>query len=216
MMRKTQEVQVVVEEIFNALSHGLGVLLGIAVLVSLVVLSAMRHDTLKIVSSAVYGTTFIVMYLASTLYHSYQKPKIKNALKIFDHASIYFFIAGSYTPFTLISIQGEWGWSLFGVIWGLALFGLVFKLFFTGRFEFLSVTIYLCMGWLIVIAIKPMIHHMPLAGLVWLMAGGLAYTIGVIFYVMDSKYYFSHFMWHLCVLLGSIFQFLAVLLYVIE
>lgn len=215
-LKKIAAPQTVIEEVFNALSHGLGVLIGIAALVILVSVSAYRGDSMKLASSLVYGISFILMYSASTLYHSIRPVTLKNYLKIIDHASIYIFIAGSYTPFTLISMHGDWGWSLFGVVWGLALFGVIFKLFFTGRYEFLSVTIYLLMGWLIVVAIKPIMHSLSFAGFMWLLIGGLSYTFGVIFYAIDGRYHFSHFMWHLCVLAGSICQFFAISLYVIN
>lgn len=215
-LRKMSASQTFIEEVFNSLSHGLGVLIGVAALIILVSISAYHHSEVKMVSSLVYGISFILMYLASTLYHGVQPPRIKRFLQIIDHSSIYVFIAGSYTPFTLISMRGEWGWSLFGVVWGLAIFGVLFKLFFTGRYEFLSVTIYLLMGWLIVIAIKPMMHSLSFAGLMWLLSGGLCYSFGVVFYALDGRYHFSHFMWHLCVLAGSICQFFAIFLHVIS
>lgn len=214
--KKTSASQTLVEEIFNSLSHGLGVLMGITALIILVSISAYHHNEIKIASSLVYGISFIVMYLASTLYHGVRSLRFKRFLQIIDHSSIYIFIAGSYTPFTLISMHGDWGWSLFGVVWGLAILGVVFKLFFTGRYEFFSVSIYLLMGWLIVVAIKPMMTSLSFSGLMWLLAGGLCYSFGVIFYALDGRYHFSHFMWHLCVLAGSIFQFFAIFLHVID
>ena len=215
-LRKTSASQTLVEEIFNALSHGLGVLLGVAALIILVSISAYHDSAIKMMSSLIYGISFILMYLASTLHHGVQPENVKKYLQIADHSSIYVFIAGSYTPFTLVSMHGDWGWSLFGVVWGLAIFGVIFKLFFTGRYEFLSVSIYLLMGWLIVIAIKPMMHSLSLPGLMWLLVGGLCYTFGVVFYALDGRYHFSHFMWHLCVLAGSICQFFAIFLHVIS
>lgn len=212
---KSDATQTYFEELFNAISHGIGALLGVAALVILTVIASMHGAALKIVSSAVYGSSLILMYSASTFYHITQRPHIKKILKVLDHSSIYILIAGSYTPFTLVVLNGSWGWSLFGVTWGLALAGVIFKLFFTGRFEWLSLTIYLLMGWMAVVAVKPLIENLPLGGLIWLVAGGLCYTLGVIFYALDGKYHLSHFIWHLFVLAGSICQFFAVLLYVI-
>ncbi len=212
---KTHAAQTYLEELFNAISHGLGALLGVVALVVLVATSSATEHTMKIVSSVVYGSSLILMYSASTFYHLTQRPHIKKILKILDHSCIYILIAGSYTPYTLVVLNGGWGWSLFGVTWGLALSGVIFKLFFTGRFEWLSLTIYLLMGWMAVFALKPLIENLPLGGILWLVAGGLFYTLGVIFYAIDGKYHLSHFIWHLFVLAGSICQFFAVLLYVI-
>jgi hemolysin III len=203
------------EEVWNAVSHGIGVLLGIIALVLMVVLAAEHHHPMAVVSCAIYGTTLIILYLASTLYHALRKPELKKLFKVIDHSSIYLLIAGTYTPFTLVTLEGPWGWALFGIIWGLTAIGLIFKFFFTGRFEFISVVLYLSMGWLIVIAIKPLIEALPFAGLMWMLAGGLCYTGGVAFYVVDDKYHFTHFLWHLCVLAGSVCQFIAVLGYVV-
>lgn len=203
------------EELWNALSHGIGVLFGIVALVLMVIFAADHHHPIAVVACAIYGSTLIILYLASTLYHAIHNRELKKLFKVIDHSSIYLLIAGTYTPFTLVTLHGAWGWSLFGVIWGLTLIGLIFKFFLTGRYEFISVVLYLLMGWLIVIALKPLIHALPFAGLMWMLAGGLCYTGGVIFYVIDHKYHFTHFLWHLCVLAGSICQFVAVLCYVV-
>ena len=213
---KTHDFQTRLEEIFNSLSHGVGALLGIAALVILTTKASLYGTTLMVVSSAIYGASLVIMYTSSTLYHILEHPVSKKTLKIIDHSSIYLLIAGSYTPFTLVAMGGGWGWSLFGVIWGLAFSGIIFKLFFTGKLDTLSVSIYILMGWLVVIAIKPLINDIPLGGLVWLGLGGLSYTFGVIFYVYDGKYHFSHFIWHLFVLGGSICQFIAILFYIIK
>lgn len=215
VLRKPSAAQTITEELFNAFTHGLGIVLSIIALVALFIPAYNQGDPLKIISSIVYGLSLVTMYTASTLYHSFKLPHIKQALRVFDHSSIYVLIAGTYTPFTLVTLHGAWGWTLFGIIWGLAIAGVLFKLFFTGRFNKLSLAIYLLMGWLVVIAIKPFIAAMPTGGLVWLALGGLCYTVGVIFYILDGKYYLSHALWHLFVLGGSICQFFAVLYYVI-
>ena len=202
-------------EVFNASSHGLGTLLSVTALVLLVVFSAMTGEAISVVSCSIYGVSLVLLYTASTLYHAIARPKLKAVFKIMDHASIYLLIAGTYTPFMLVTLRGAWGWSIFGVIWGLALIGLVFKLFFTGRYEFVSVAMYILMGWLVVVAIRPLIDALPFAGLVWLVAGGLCYTVGVIFYAIDHRYTFAHFVWHLFVLAGSICHFFAILFYVV-
>lgn len=202
------------EEIANSLSHGIGALLSIAGLVVLVVLASLRGGAVHIVACAIYGTTMITLYTASTLYHVAEKPSLKKALRIFDHVSIYLLIAGTYTPFTLVSLPGGWGWTLFGLVWGCAAAGIVFKLFHTGRFPRISTVIYITMGWLAIIAIKPLIDNMAVGGLVLILAGGLTYTLGVIFYAWKSLPY-SHAIWHLFVVGGSVLHFLSVLFYVI-
>ena len=202
------------EEIASATSHGIGVGLGIAALVVLVVLSAKQHDTWKVVSSAIFGATIIAMYLASTLYHSLPQPELKRFFKTLDHASIYLLIAGSYTPFTLVTIRGPWGFSVFSVIWALAAMGVAFKIFFVYRFQVVSIIAYVLMGWIVLIAINPIYHALPKGGLLWLLAGGLCYTVGVIFYAWKSAKY-THSIWHLFVLAGTICHFCSVLFYVI-
>ena len=203
------------EELANAISHGIGIALGITGLVLLVVRAALYGDTWQVVSFSVYGTSLILLYLASTLYHGVQHQRAKEILRIFDHAAIYLLIAGSYTPFLLVSLRGPWGWSLFGVIWGLAVTGIIFKLIFGPKYEIVSTIFYLLMGWVVVIAIKPLIAALPPAGLAWLIAGGLAYTLGVIFFAWE-KLPFHHAIWHGFVLLGSIFHFFAIFLHVAQ
>src|SRR5262245_9191253 len=205
------------EEIAHALTHGLGVILAIAGLTVMVARATLYGNAWHIVGAAIFGTTLVLMYTASTLYHSIpaeQLPNAKKILRIVDHSSIYLLIAGTYTPFTLVTLNGPWGWSLFGIVWGLALVGVVFKLFATGKFEKLSLAIYLGMGWCIVIAIKPLVQTLETGGLVLLIAGGLAYTGGVAFYALDTRKYF-HAIWHGFVLAGSVLQYFAVLFYVI-
>jgi hemolysin III len=202
------------EEIANSITHGIGAGLSIAALVVLVVFASLYGDVWRIVSFSIYGACLTVLYTASTLYHSFRSQKLKKYFQIMDHASIYLLIAGTYTPFTLVHLRGGWGWSLFGVIWGLAVLGVIFKMFFTNRFNLLSTIIYLLMGWLIVIAFKPAVTHIPQGGLYWLLAGGLSYTFGVIFFLWEKLPY-SHAIWHLFVLGGSICHFFAMLFYVL-
>jgi hemolysin III len=198
------------EEIANAITHGIGLLLSIAGFVVLLVLAALRGTAWHIVACSIYGATLICLYAASTLYHAVISPRVKRALRIFDHSAIYLLISGTYTPFLLVSLRGPWGWSLFGVIWGLALAGVLFKFWFVERFAILSTAVYIAMGWLVVIAAKPVISHLPLTAIIWLLAGGLAYTGGVIFFAAKRIPY-SHAIWHLFVLAGSICHYFAVL-----
>ena len=205
------------EEVAHALTHGLGIVLAIAGLAVMVARAALYGNAWHMVGASIFGATLVLMYTASTLYHGIpgeQLPNAKKVLRIIDHSSIYLLIAGTYTPFTLVTLNGPWGWSLFGVTWGLALLGVVFKIFATGRFEKLSLAIYLAMGWCIVFAIEPLWRGLPAGGLVLLAAGGLAYTGGVVFYALDHKRYF-HAIWHGFVLAGSVLQYFAVLFYVI-
>ncbi|MFA0960225.1 hemolysin III family protein [Roseivirga sp. BDSF3-8] len=202
------------EEIANSVTHGIGAGLSIAGLVVLVVLAVINGDAWHVVSVSIYGTSLVLLYLASTLYHSVLKPKAKRQLKILDHAAIYLLIAGTYTPFMLVNLRGPWGWSLLGTVWGLAIAGIVFKIFFIGRFERLSLAIYLLMGWLCVIAARPMITEIPTGGLIWLALGGVFYSLGVIFYRWEMLR-FNHAIWHLFVLAGSICHYFAILLFVL-
>lgn len=201
------------EEIACSITHGIGAALSIAALVILVVLSAMGGDAWRVVSFSIYGTTLILLYMASTLYHAIQHEGAKKIFRILDHSSIFLLIAGTYTPFLLVPLRGVWGWSLFGVIWALAITGIVFKAIFIQRMKKLSVVVYLLMGWMVVIALKPLLSQIPKAGLWWLAGGGLSYTGGVVFYAMKSVKY-THAIWHLFVLGGSICHFFAILLYV--
>jgi hemolysin III len=200
------------EEIANALIHGIGFALAIAGLVVLTVLAA-QISARHVVAVSIYGTCLILMYGASTLYHAVPQPRIKSALRQLDHASIFLLIAGTYTPFTLINLSGPWGWSLFGVIWGLAALGLILQPLLRQR-RVIAVAIYIAMGWAVLIAIKPLIHAVAPAGIALLAAGGLAYTLGTIFYGW-RKLPYSHAVWHGFVLLGSVLHFFAVLFYVL-
>lgn len=202
------------EELANSITHGLGIALSVAGLVILVVLSAIHGNAWHVVSCAIYGATMILLYTASTLYHSFQNPNVKRIMRVLDHSSIYLLIAGTYTPFTLVTLHGPWGWSLFGVVWSLALAGIAFKVYFTGRFPKISTIIYVGMGWIAVIAIKPLMDILPAGGLIFLFGGGLSYTFGVIFYVWHKLPY-HHAVWHLFVLGGTVLHFFGILFYVV-
>ncbi len=198
------------EELANAITHGVGVLIGIAVLTLLVVFSALRKGAWEVVSCSVYGATFIVLYLASTFYHSMQNPRAKRVLKTIDHSAIYLLIAGTYTPYVLVPLHGALGWTIFGAIWGSALLGILFKAFFTGRYKAVSLISYLFMGWFCVLAIRPLYRELTTSGFVLLLAGGACYSFGAIFYAWKSLHW-SHAVWHLFVLAGSLFHFLSIL-----
>jgi len=200
------------EEIAHSVTHGIGTALSVVGLIILVVLAVLYGDNYQIVSFSLYGTTLVTLYLASTLYHSFQNPKVKSVLKRIDHASIYLLIAGTYTPFLLVGIRGGLGWTLFAIIWGLAVLGVSFKALFIHRFQKLSVLTYIFMGWLCVVAAKQMLTNIPTGGLVWLAVGGVVYTVGVIFYMMKNIRY-THAIWHLFVLGGSLCHYFAVLFY---
>ena len=202
------------EEFVNVLSHGVGLLLSIAALTLMVVFASLDGNAWHIVGAAIFGASLVVLYLASTLFHGVRKPDVRKWLNVFDHAAIYILIAGTYTPFLLVTLNGAWGWSLFGVIWGLAIAGVVFKIFFTGRFNAVSTIVYVLMGWLIVIAIVPLFENLPTAGLIWLVAGGLSYSVGAVFFMFD-RLPFNHAIFHFLVLGGSVCHFFAVFLYVI-
>ena len=202
------------EEIAHGLTHGVGIVLAIAGLCVLVTFSALYGSAVHVVASSIFGASMIVLYTASSLYHSLPMPETKRIMRVVDHASIYLLIAGTYTPFTLVTLEGAWGWSLFGVVWGLAIAGIIFKLFFTGRFDRLSVAIYVAMGWCGLVAIKPMMAALPTLGLWLLVAGGLAYTGGVIFYLLERMRY-HHAIWHLFVMAGTTLHYFVVLFFVI-
>ena len=202
------------EETANIITHAIGILLAIAGLVLLVVFSATHGDAWKVTSSAIYGASMIVLYTASTLYHTFKNEKTKKTLNIVDHISIYYLIAGSYTPFMLVTIRGGWGWSIFGVVWALAITGTILKLKFGDRLRKFSNMIYIFMGWIIVIAIKPIINSLDPKGLALLFIGGVFYTSGVVFYKW-KKLPYNHAIWHMFVLAGSVSIYLAILFYVV-
>ena len=197
------------DEIASALTHGLGAVAALGGGAVLITLAALHGDAWQLGASIVFGVSLLLLYTASTLYHAIQHPVAKGRLKVFDHCAIYLLIAGTYTPFTLIGLRGTWGWGLFAAIWSLAIGGVVFKLFYTGRFKRLSTAIYIAMGWLIVVAIKPMLESLDAWTIGWLFAGGLFYTLGTYFYHRESIR-FSHAIWHLFVIAGSVCHFVAV------
>ena len=196
------------EELVNTTTHAAGALAGALGGAFLIVIASLRGDARLIVGAAIFVTTLILLYSASALYHAVTTESLKRRLKILDHAAIYLLIAGSYTPFTLAGLRGGWGWSLFGVIWGLAVLGVIFKLFFTGRFRRTSTAIYIAMGWLALIAAMPLVRALSPATLAWLVAGGITYTLGTLFY--HSRRAYAHGIWHLFVLGGSVCHALAV------
>jgi len=199
------------EEIVNALTHGVGALLSAAGGTLLIVLAALGGNAYMVVGVSVFVVSLLLLYVASTSYHLARPEPLKRRLKVLDHCAIYVLIAGSYTPFVLGVIRGPWGWSLFGVIWGLAAAGILFKLGFIDRFPRLSTAIYLAMGWLVVVAAGPLARHLSVASLLWLLAGGLAYTFGTLFY-HSRRIPFAHAVWHLFVIAGSACHAVAVAL----
>lgn len=209
-MASTPAQYTVGEEIANSATHGLGILLSIAGLAVLVTLAALRSDAWAVVGAAIFGASLILLYSTSTLYHSFRNEALKRFLRKCDHAAIFILIAGSYTPFMLVNLRGPWGWSLFGVVWGLALAGVALKFWFTGRFKLLSTLLYIGMGWLIVIALKPMLASVTPAGMWLLLAGGLCYTGGAAFYMM-KKLPYHHAIWHGFVMAGSICHYFAIM-----
>lgn len=198
------------DELVNAITHGVGALLAIVALVLLVVFASLYGNAWHIVSFSIFGTTLVMLYLASTLYHSLQGKRAKFLFRKFDHMAIFLLIAGTYTPFCFAALSGWIGWTVFGIIWGCAILGIVFKALFTGRMEILSTVMYIAMGWVIVFAIKPLYENISATTFYLLLAGGLSYTAGTFFYVKD-KVRFFHGIWHLFVLAGSALHFFSVL-----
>ncbi len=211
---KSRKFYTLGEEIANSVTHGIAAALSVAGLTLLVVLSVLYGDVWRVISFSVYGSTLILLYMSSTLYHSFQHPRVKRIFRMIDHASIYLLIAGTYTPFLLVSMRGAWGWTLLVVIWGLALLGIGFETLFIDRFRKLSTLAYVLMGWLGVIAAKEMLVIVPPGGLILLAVGGVTYTAGVIFYVW-RKLPYHHAIWHLFVIGGSICHYFAILLYLL-
>ncbi len=202
------------EEVANSIIHGLGVLLSVAGLTLLLTFASIQGDVWRIVSFSVYGATLVLLFLASTLYHSLPNPKAKRIFRMIDHCAIFLFIAGSYTPYVLVKMRGGSGWWLFGLVWALALVGITQKLLFRHRFPKVSLATYLVMGWMIVIASAELIEAVHIGGVVWLLCGGLSYTIGVFFYVRKSMPY-HHAIWHIFVLAGSVCHYFSLLFYVL-
>ncbi|MCK4586872.1 MAG: hemolysin III family protein [Gammaproteobacteria bacterium] len=202
-------------EKLNTITHLVGAVAALAGLVILVVFAALKGDPWKIVSFSVYGTTLFGLYVVSTLYHG-SGGKLKETLSILDHQAIYLLIAGTYTPFTLVTLRGTWGWSLFGAIWGIAALGIVLDALPTvrkGR-RILPVILYVVMGWLILIALGPLLRHLPMMGFWWLAAGGLFYTLGIVFYALSDKLIHAHGIWHLFVIVGSVCHYISIFMYV--
>lgn len=201
-------------ERFNSISHLVGSILAIIGVTALLTVAINKGDTWRIIGFGVYGLMLLLLYSVSTIYHSTPEGRLKDIFRQLDYISIYLMIAGTYTPFTLITLRGPWGWSLFAAVWGLALIGIAQEILIGKRTRKYSLMIYPLMGWLIVIAIKPLLEQLNPAGVWWLTAGGLSYTFGIIFFLLDEKYRHFHGIWHLCVLAGSICQFVCLFVYV--
>jgi len=206
--------QTLLEEIFNSITCGVGFCLSVTALVMLIVSASQVGDAWRIVSVSIYGVSLALLFLFSTLYHAISSKKVKYFFEILDHCTIYVLIAGTYTPFALVTLRGAWGWSLLGVVWGLTVFGIVFKVIFISRFRAFSAVVYLLMGWLVVVALRPLLQHLAPAGIGWLLAGGMIYSAGLVFYAW-KKLPFHHTIWHLFVLTGSVCHFVAVFYYVL-
>ncbi|BDR66178.1 hemolysin D [Clostridium tetani] len=200
------------EEIANAITHGIGVIFSIVALVLLVVFATKYKDAWYTVSYSIYGSTLIILYMCSTLYHSFTNEKVKKIFRKFDHSSIFLLIAGTYTPFTLTILRGKLGWSILGIIWAITIVGIVLKIVCFEKMEKVSTFLYIAMGWVIVVALKSIISSLPVKGIVLLIAGGLIYTVGCIFYAKD-KIPYNHAIWHVFVLGGSVCHFFSILLY---
>jgi hemolysin III len=207
-----ERAQSVGEEIANAVSHGVGLLLAVVAALVLVVAAVQRGGVAEIVGASIFGATMVWVYFTSTLYHALPRNRAKRVFRILDHGAIFLLIAGSYSPFTLGPLRGAWGWTLFGSVWSLALAGVVFKTVGGVRYPKLSTSLYIAMGWLVVVAIEPLRLSVPTSGLFWLLAGGIAYTAGVAFFA-PRRLRYSHFVWHLFVIAGTACHFAAVLWY---
>jgi len=214
MNNKKRRLFSIGEEVSHSVSHGIGALLSIVGLIILVVYASKQKDIWKIISFSIYGASLFLLYLGSTLYHSFAFTKAKNVFRRIDHSMIYLLIAGTYTPIFLVPMRSTLGYILFGIIWLLAILGIIFKNVFFGKKETFATLLYVAMGWLIVIAIKPTLEMLPKGMFIWILLGCLSYTLGVVFYLW-KKIPYTHFIWHLFVLAGSIFHFLGILFYLI-
>jgi len=203
-----------IEEKINVFSHAAGFIASVVALVLLVRHASLHGNFWHMASFAIFGTSLIVLYAVSTVYHSSKNPDLRTRLRIIDHASIYILIAGTYTPFTLVTLNGATGWIIFGITWGMALTGIILKLFFTGKYDLISTLMYVFMGWIIVFAIEPLMDKLPFDGLLWLIAGGVAYTTGAILYSI-KKIKFNHAIFHVFVLIGSFSHFMSIYFYVL-
>ena len=208
------ETRDVVEELANGITHGIGLALSVVGFVALVALAIIRGNAWHIVGCTTFGVTLVLLYAASTMYHTFHAPRWKRILKVFDHTAIFLLIAGTYTPFTLVNLRGFWGWILFALVWGLCVFGIVWKLFHAERFPIVTTLLYIAMGWIVLIAVKPLLAAVPLSGIAWLLAGGLFYMVGVLFYAVKRVPY-NHAIWHVFVMGGSICHYFAVMFYVL-
>lgn len=197
------------EEVTNVVTHGVGMFFSIPALYYLIGLAKDKGTSAHLIGFATFGVSMLILYSASTIYHAVQEPNLRKKLNVFDHASIYVLIAGTYTPFSLVGLEGTWKWSILIVVWGVALCGIIFKLFFTGKFDKLSTLLYVAMGWIIIIAYKPLSENISEESIYWLFAGGIAYTIGAVLY-MFRKLPFNHAIFHLFVLLGTGCHFISV------
>ena len=202
------------EEIWNGITHGIGTGLAIAGLATLVVLASIYGNSLHLISFSIYGGSLVLLYLASMLYHSIQVPKVKQILRVFDHAAIYLLIAGTYTPFLLVNLRGRVGYTLLAIVWGIALVGIIFRSIFVGRFEVLTTIGYVAMGWLMVVAYEDFIAAVAPGGIALIVAGGIMYTTGIIFYAW-KKIPYNHAIWHLFVIGGSVFHYFAIVYHVL-
>ena len=202
------------EEVAHSVTHGIGLLGAVAGLALLIVLAAATRDPWRITACAIYASTLVLLYGTSTLYHALSATRARDLFRVLDHSAIYLLIAGTYTPFALVSLRGPWGWTLLAIVWSLALAGVTMKAVFGARWPIISTALYIAMGWVVIIAVKPLVAHVPPAGIAWLVAGGLAYTGGVVFYAW-TKLRYSHAIWHLFVLAGSVCHYIAVVLYVV-
>jgi len=201
------------EEIANSIIHGFGALLSIAGLAVLVTMAAIHGSAWHIVACSIYGATLVLLYLSSTLYHAIQAPRAKRVFLVFDHSAIYLLIAGTYTPFLLVTLRGPLGWTLFGMQWGLAIAGIVFKSLVLERYAIASTVVYALMGWMGLIGMRSMYASLSMGGVLWVLAGGLCYTIGILFFALQRRYF--HAIWHLFVLAGSVCHFIAVLRFIV-
>jgi len=210
MTEKLKKRYTLGEEIFNSISHGTGSLLSIAGMVVLIVFSAIYADAWAVVSSCIYGASLVILYTMSTLYHAITNPRAKAFFRIMDHNTIFFLIAGTYTPYTLVTLRGKTGWILFGIVWGAAIIGIILNSIDLEKFKKISLVCYVMMGWVIIFAIKSMIQNLPSYSLIMLLIGGIFYTVGIVFYVIKKIKYF-HSIWHLFTVAGSVFHYFSVL-----
>lgn len=215
MNDKKEKIYSLGEELANSISHGVAAVLAIAGLVILIWAAVIKADIWAVVSVCIYGGTQILLYTMSTLYHAFTGPRVKGVFRIFDHCSIFLLIAGTYTPFTLISLRGTTGYIIFAAIWALAILGIVLNAVNIKKFKVFSMICYVGMGWMIIFAIKPLVEAIARGGLALLVSGGLSYTLGIIFYLLSGRVKYSHSIWHLFVLAGSVLHYFAILFYVL-